>query len=85
MTLLNIAGFVVPTIGLLMMGEGIGQLLGEVFEGIGVGGDTVDYLLRRHTYSIAKARRVLGYEPTVGLDEGMARCEAWLREVGLLG
>ncbi|WP_338576322.1 NEL-type E3 ubiquitin ligase domain-containing protein [Pseudomonas canadensis] len=34
LTLLNIAGFVVPTIGLLMMGEGIGQLLGEVFEGI---------------------------------------------------
>lgn len=34
LTLLNIAGFVVPVIGLLMMGEGIGQLLGEVFEGI---------------------------------------------------
>ncbi len=34
LTLLNIAGFVVPMIGLLMMGEGIGQLLGEMFEGI---------------------------------------------------
>ncbi|MGY2140284.1 NEL-type E3 ubiquitin ligase domain-containing protein [Pseudomonas reactans] len=34
LTLLNIAGFVVPVVGLLMMGEGIGQLLGEMFEGI---------------------------------------------------
>lgn len=71
-----------------MLGKDVAYLpadeLREVFEGIGVGGDTVDYLLRRHTYSIAKARRMLGYEPKVGLDEGMARCEAWLREVGLL-
>ncbi len=34
LTLLNIAGFVVPVVGQLMMGVGIGQLLGEVFEGI---------------------------------------------------
>lgn len=50
----------------------------------GVGADTVDYLLRRHTYSNAKARTMLGWTPAVGLDEGMARCEAWLREQGLL-
>jgi nucleoside-diphosphate-sugar epimerase len=41
-------------------------------------------LARPGTYSIAKARRVLGYEPAVGLDEGMRRTEAWLREHGLL-
>ena len=58
--------------------------VGARFAAAGVGADTVDYLLRRHTYSIAKARRMLGYEPTVDLDEGMARCEAWLRESGLL-
>jgi nucleoside-diphosphate-sugar epimerase len=40
--------------------------------------------LRRGTYSIAKAQRMLGYEPAVGLDEGMARTQAWLRESGLL-
>lgn len=34
LTLLNVAGFVVPVVGLLMTGVGIGQLLGEVFEGI---------------------------------------------------
>lgn len=54
------------------------------FAAAGVGADTVDYLLRRHTYSNAKARRMLGWEPAVDLDEGMARCEAWLREAGLL-
>jgi nucleoside-diphosphate-sugar epimerase len=58
--------------------------LRERFATAGVGADTVDYLLRRHTYAIAKARTLLGYEPTVGLAEGMARCEVWLRESGLL-
>ena len=42
------------------------------------------YLARPGGYSIAKARRVLGYEPTVSLDEGMRRTEAWLRAEGLL-
>jgi nucleoside-diphosphate-sugar epimerase len=42
------------------------------------------YLARPGSYSIEKARRLLGYEPAVGLDEGMRRTEAWLREQGLL-
>jgi nucleoside-diphosphate-sugar epimerase len=42
------------------------------------------YLARSGTYSIEKARSVLGYQPTVSLDEGMARCEEWLRAEGLL-
>jgi len=42
------------------------------------------YLARRGTYSIDKARRVLGYAPAVELDEGMRRTEAWLRAEGLL-
>ena len=45
----------------------------------------VAYLSRTGTYSIAKARRVLGYEPRVDLDEGMRRTEDWLRARGLLG
>jgi nucleoside-diphosphate-sugar epimerase len=45
---------------------------------------TVDYLARRGTYSIARARAVLGYEPAVDLPEGMRRTEAWLRSAGLL-
>lgn len=42
------------------------------------------YLARPGGYSIEKARRQLGYEPQVDLDEGMRRTEAWLREQGLL-
>jgi nucleoside-diphosphate-sugar epimerase len=44
----------------------------------------VRYLTRTGTYSIEKARRMLGYEPQTGLEEGMRRSEAWLREQGLL-
>jgi len=45
---------------------------------------SIDYLAKRGGYSIEKARRVLGYEPKVGLDEGMRRCDEWLRAEGLL-
>ena len=44
----------------------------------------VRYLTRTGSYSIEKARRTLGYEPKVALEEGMRRSEAWLREQGLL-
>ncbi|MGI8580354.1 MAG: NAD-dependent epimerase/dehydratase family protein, partial [Solirubrobacteraceae bacterium] len=47
-----------------------------------VNATTMRYLARRGTYSIEKARRVLGYEPRIGLEEGMARTEAWLRVKG---
>lgn len=47
--------------------------------------DGVRYLaLRRGTYGIATARDLLGWEPHVGLAEGMSRTEAWAREQGLL-
>ena len=42
------------------------------------------YLTRTGTYSIAKARALLGFEPRVSLDEGMSRSERWLRSEGLL-
>ena len=47
-------------------------------------GASIDYLAKRGGYSIEKARRVLGYEPEVGLEEGMRRCEEWLRAEGLV-
>ncbi|MDQ3990848.1 MAG: NAD-dependent epimerase/dehydratase family protein [Actinomycetota bacterium] len=42
------------------------------------------YLTRRGTYSIDKARSMLGYRPTVDLEEGMRRSEAWLRDRDML-
>lgn len=45
----------------------------------------VCYLARSGTYSIEKARSVLGYQPSVDLDHCMRRCEQWLRAEGLLG
>ena len=33
----------------------------------------VDFLMRPYAYSIEKAWRDLGYEPSVGLDEGLRR------------
>ena len=45
---------------------------------------TIDYFMRRGTYSIARAREVLGYEPQINLDEGMRRTEEWLRSEGML-
>jgi len=39
---------------------------------------------RRGTASNRRAREELGWEPRVGLDDGMRRTEAWLRTEGLL-
>jgi nucleoside-diphosphate-sugar epimerase len=44
----------------------------------------VRYLARTGSYAVEKARSVLGYRPSVDLDEGMRRCEQWLRGEGLL-
>ena len=38
-----------------------------------INADSASYLARTGTYSIAAAREVLGYEPAVGLGEGMQR------------
>jgi nucleoside-diphosphate-sugar epimerase len=43
----------------------------------------VRYFTRSGTYSIEKARTTLGYEPAVGLAEGLERTRAWAIEAGL--
>ncbi len=43
---------------------------------------SVRYMLRKGTYSNAKACRVLRWEPRVGVQEGLGRTVAWLREQG---
>lgn len=44
----------------------------------------IEYVTHPGTYSIAKAARILGWEPSVSLEDGMARTEAWLRETHLI-
>ena len=46
--------------------------------------DDLIFLMRRAVYPNARAREVLGWEPRVTLEDGMARTERWLREIGLL-
>jgi nucleoside-diphosphate-sugar epimerase len=45
---------------------------------------TVDYFNRRGTYSIARARELLGYQPRHDVAAGMAKTEEWLRSEGLI-
>lgn len=45
---------------------------------------TLEYVTHPGTYSIAKARDLLGWAPAIDLEEGMRRTEAWLRETGRL-
>ena len=44
----------------------------------------VDFWTKSRAFTIEKARRLLGYEPKVGLDEGIARTAASYREAGWL-
>lgn len=57
------------------------RLLGHSSE---MGRGTIGLMSRPGTYSIEKARRLLGYDPQVGLAEGMQRSEAWVRSRGLV-
>ncbi len=50
-----------------------------------IGAETMRMLARNGGYSIAKARALLGYEPRIGLEQGMIRTERWLASEGLLG
>jgi nucleoside-diphosphate-sugar epimerase len=48
--------------------------------------DGVRYLAHRHgTYGIGTAKALLDWSPKVGLDDGMARTEHWLRDQQLIG
>ena len=44
----------------------------------------VDFWTKNRSFSIEKARRLLGYAPRVDLDEGIARTAAWYRQAGWL-
>lgn len=42
----------------------------------------VDFWVKNRSFSIEKARRLLGYEPKVDVEEGIARTARWYRENG---
>jgi len=64
-------------------GAAVAQRLGRLQRGDNeVNPGSARYLLRRGTYSIEKARKVLGFEPRVGLQTGLDRTVGWLREQG---
>jgi nucleoside-diphosphate-sugar epimerase len=50
----------------------------------GVHPDGLIFMQRKAVYPNERARRILGWEPKVTLEEGMRRTEAWLREEGYL-
>jgi nucleoside-diphosphate-sugar epimerase len=52
---------------------------------LGVGPAAVTFVTRRAAFPNARAREELGWEPRVGLAEGMAQTREWARAVGLLG
>ncbi len=56
-------------------------LLGKRTE---LGRGAMEMLAKSTTVSNAKARRLLGWEPQIDLEEGMRRTEAWLREQRLI-
>ena len=44
----------------------------------------VDFFTKSRAFDIGRARRELGYAPSVGLREGIARTLAWYRAHGWL-
>ncbi len=58
---------------------GVSRLIGRTPP---LSGRTLEYVTHSGTYAIDKMERVVGWTPSVGLEDGMARTEAWLRETG---
>ena len=71
----------IPAVGLAALPEVAARVAGKDTE---YNRTSMRYFARTGTYSIEKARTLLGYEPAIDLDEGMRRTEVWLREHGLL-
>ena len=44
----------------------------------------VEFFEKDRAFDISKARELLGYDPRVDLEDGLARTAAWYREQGLI-
>ena len=69
-------------IAIAEFGRAIFILLGRQTE---LGRGAMEMLSKETTVSNAKARLLLGWHPSVDLDEGMRRTKTWLQSQGLLG
>jgi nucleoside-diphosphate-sugar epimerase len=44
----------------------------------------VDWYRQNRAFNISRAKRELGYEPRIELDQGLTLTAAWYREMGYL-
>lgn len=75
---------VAPTVVAVGVARAAGLLIRLTGAETEINAISMRYFTRTGTYSIGKARRLLGYAPVVDLAEGMARTAAWLRSVRLV-
>ncbi|WNG81547.1 LLM class flavin-dependent oxidoreductase [Mycobacterium sp. ITM-2016-00316] len=68
-------------VSLAHIAHGIDRLSGRPGE---ASATSMRYLARTGTYSIAKARGLIGFDPPTGLVEGMDRTRSWLDAEGLI-
>jgi nucleoside-diphosphate-sugar epimerase len=71
-----------PTPVALAVASGVRQALRFAPGDNDINAASLRYMLRRGTYSNAKARELLGWQPRVGIQDGLDRTCAWLREAG---
>lgn len=71
---------VVPTPVLTLLARAMTRLRALGLTEDEVSSDTVRTLLRPHAYSVAKAKRVLGYAPRVDLDHGLSLTRPYIAE-----
>lgn len=45
--------------------------------------EVVDFMTRPYAYSITKAQKLLSYQPTVDLEEGMRRTQEWVNKTDI--
>ncbi|MCH9668265.1 MAG: NAD(P)-dependent oxidoreductase [Actinomycetia bacterium] len=66
------------------LADAVGSVLRRLGQRTDLCAGTMWLLNRPGTYSIDKARRMLGFHPLVSIDEGMAQVAEWVRAEGLV-
>jgi nucleoside-diphosphate-sugar epimerase len=66
------------------LADGLGSVLRRLGQKSDLSAGAIHLLNRHGTYSIEKIQKMLGHQPLVSVDEGMARVEEWARAQGLI-